>query len=133
MEAYLCSVYFKKERFSAQGCLTSYEANISTDPYPAGIVTGGGMVIRWPIYKFKKEWRAQEYCGYFISSRTISKLIKKKKIYQGTDGALYDTVSKELAVLPKEIWEGKCLRCSRCCRGASGIHKCKYLKPGIEG
>ena len=129
---FTCSVYFARERFSKDGCCTSHQANLNWDPYPAGTITPGGMVVRWPVYKFGKEWKAQEHCGYFISSKTVLRLIKKKKIYIGDDGALYDTVSKEIAVLPKEIWEGKCLRCGRCCLGINGITKCKYLKPGIE-
>lgn len=129
---FTCSVYFSRERFSKDGCCTSYEANLNYDPYPCGVVTPGGIVARWLVFKFNKEWKTQQYCGYFIPSKTIQKLIKKKKIYIGTDGALYDSVSKEIAVLPRELWEGKCLRCGRCCHGLHGIIKCKYLKPGIE-
>lgn len=129
---FTCSVYFQRERFSKDGCCTSYQANLNYDPYPAGVITPGGMAVRWPVFKFNNQWKTQEHCGYFISSRTISKLIKKSKVHVRADGALYDSVSKEIAVLPKEIWEGKCLRCGRCCHGTNGIVKCKYLKPGIE-
>lgn len=129
---FTCSVYFSTKRFSKNGCITSYQSNLNYDPYPAGVITGGGMVVRWPIFKFKKEWKVLECCGFFIPSTTISKLIKKKKIYINEDGALYDIVSKELAILPREIWEGKCSRCGRCCCGDNGITKCRYLKPGVD-
>lgn len=123
-----CTVYERRERFSEQGCTSSYATNISWDPFPCGTVLPGGLVLRWPVYRFGDRWKTTEHCGFSILDKKIQKLSKKKKIYLSGDGALYDTISKQIAVLPKELWSGECNRCGRCCCGIDGIHRCKYLE-----
>lgn len=134
ISTFTCGVYFERERFSPEGCKTSYICNLSSDPYPFGIITKGGTVVRWPIlYCGDNKWRAQgfEGCGYFISSIKVKELIKKNLIYVKND-QLFDKASKEEAVIDKKHWKGECIRCGRCCMGTNALTRCKYLKEGIE-
>lgn len=131
---FTCSVYEKRERFSPDGCKSSYQANLPFDPYPLGTVTGGGIVLRWPVFKCKdNKWRAQgfEGCGYYIQDRTVQSLVKKRVIYIDNN-QLYDYVSKEAAFIPKSHWRGECKRCGRCCMSENGTRRCKYLKEGVQ-
>lgn len=131
---FTCSVYYKRERFSPDGCKSSYEANLNYDPYPVGVILGGNVVLRWPVLKCKDgKWRAQgfEGCGYYLSNKIVTKLLKKDILYV-EDNILYDSVSRDYAVLTKEHWKGECNRCGRCCLGRDGINKCKYLVEGID-
>lgn len=131
---FTCSVYYQQERFSPNGCKSSFEANLSYDPYPFGVALPGGTVLRWPIYKCKdKKWRAQRYegCGYYIANKTVTQLVKKNKLIIDND-KLLDPISKESAVIPKEYWKGECSRCGRCCMGEAGIQRCRYLIEGIQ-
>jgi len=125
-----CTVYFKRERFSPEGCKASYEANLDWDPFPFGSVLRGNTVLRWPIYKCKdKNWRAQKFesCGFYVPNKVVTKLVKKNIIYV-EEGCLYDSTSRKNALIPSEYWEGSCLRCGRCCKNTSGLVKCKYLQ-----
>lgn len=130
---FTCSVYFERERFSPDGCKSSYQANLPFDPYPLGTVTGG-TVVRWPIFKCEdNKWKAQklEGCGYYITDKTVQSLIKKKVVYI-ENNQLFDSVSREAAFIPPGNWRGECKRCGRCCMGENGTHRCKYLKEGVE-
>lgn len=127
---YSCSVYFQQERFSTNGCRSSFEANLNFDPYPFGVVLPGGTILRWPIFLCKSgRWKAQKHegCGYYISRKTVTQLVKKNKLIIDDD-KLLDPVSKESAIIPKEYWKGECIRCGRCCHGENGINRCKYLE-----